>query len=222
MNGALNAVAAEVTYPSGVYATALNVDPVYSNVAAGPVDNTWHIDSLNITANNDEATAGAIGYLNTALATTTTTSVEAAIASILSGYTAADDLDAEVSIIRALAGVNVSSNTATPSATGAVVTINMNDAINAVAGEITYPDGVIVTDFTVDPTYTNDPTVNTWSIATLGLTPTVDNTTLTAVGISVDSAIANAISSGTGTANTTADTVSLIRALSNETTIGLE
>ena len=213
MNGAVNALAGQVTFPNGVYATELDVDVRYTN---DPSSNQWFIDQLRLEQ------IGGNGNIprNTSLATGNGTSIESAIASEISN--GGNSLSDTVSLIRALGNLDIDESN-NPSVTGATVTITMSGAINAIASEITFPEGVMPRRLRVDPGYGGTrPDANDWGIDNLQLDRiNIQNTTLTGANISIESAIASEIDGST----TLDETVSLIRSLSNNTnnvSIGLE
>ena len=215
MNGAINAVAGQITFPEGVYAdTGFEVDPVY---VSDPTSNGWRMALIRF----DNIGTNAPISVDTSLATGTTTSIESAIASEIS---TAGSLSDTVSLIRALGNTELDTDSSNPSVTGAAVTIAMNGAVNAMASEITFPEGVLITRLVVDPEYASTPDTNFWRIGSfLALSNlTINDTTLTTTATSVESAIASEISDA---GNSLSDTVSLIRSLSdnsNSITIGLE
>ena len=211
MNGAINAIAGQITFPEGVYATELIVDPRYTN---DPTSNQRFINQLRL-----EGTGGSNRILrNTDLATGTDTSIESAIASEIS---TAGSLSDTVSLIRALGGIDINDEGSNPGATGAVVTITMNGSINAIASEITFPEGVMPRRLRVDPGYDGTrPDANDWGINNVELDRlSINDTALTGTNTSIESAIASEIS----TAPNISDTVSLIRSLSNNNiSVGLD
>jgi hypothetical protein len=114
----------------------------------------------------------------------------------------------------AKAQVLVNSTPSGASITGAASVTNINGATSAIAGEVTYPEGIFADDVTVTLTPPTDTFASgEATLEVLVVSGTMDKATLLPTNTSnVEAAVAAAINSGAVTAADVSEQVSLIRA----------